>query len=60
MTTSSTQVDWHLRGEWFDVCSCKLPACSFAQEPTHGDCLFTLVWHVREGHTATPIWRASA
>lgn len=51
MTTSSTQVDWHLRGEWFDVCSCKLPCpCSFAQEPTHGDCLFTLVWHVREGH----------
>ncbi|MCV7201540.1 hypothetical protein B7435_18970 [Mycolicibacterium peregrinum] len=51
MTTASTQVDWHLRGEWFDVCSCKLPCpCSFAQEPTHGDCLFTLVWHVREGH----------
>lgn len=51
MTSSSTPVDWHLRGEWFDVCSCKLPCpCSFAQEPTHGDCLFTLVWHVREGH----------
>lgn len=46
-----SSVDWHLRGDWFDVCSCKLPCpCSFAQEPTHGDCLFTLVWHVREGH----------
>lgn len=51
MTTTSATVDWHLRGDWFDVCSCKLPCpCSFAQEPTHGDCLFTLVWHIREGH----------
>ncbi|WP_082961925.1 DUF1326 domain-containing protein [Mycobacterium sp. 852014-52144_SCH5372336] len=53
MTTTSTAVDWHLRGDWFDVCSCKLPCpCSFAQEPTHGDCLFALVWHIREGHFA--------
>lgn len=51
MTSVSPKVDWHLLGDWFDVCSCKLPCpCSFAQEPTHGDCLFTLVWHVREGH----------
>lgn len=43
--------DWHLSGDWFDVCSCKLPCpCSFAQEPTHGDCLFTLVWKISEGH----------
>ncbi|WP_308203735.1 DUF1326 domain-containing protein [Mycolicibacterium gadium] len=51
MTTTTTTIDWHLQGDWFDVCSCKLPCpCSFAQEPTHGDCLFTLVWHVRDGH----------
>ncbi|MDX1884467.1 DUF1326 domain-containing protein [Mycolicibacterium sp. 120270] len=51
MTTTTTAIDWHLQGDWFDVCSCKLPCpCSFAQEPTHGDCLFTLVWHVRDGH----------
>ncbi|MCV7302394.1 DUF1326 domain-containing protein [Mycobacterium barrassiae] len=51
MTTPTTAIDWHLQGDWFDVCSCKLPCpCSFAQEPTHGDCLFTLVWHVRDGH----------
>lgn len=51
MTTATTTVDWHLQGDWFDVCSCKLPCpCSFAQEPTHGDCLFTLVWHVRDGY----------
>jgi hypothetical protein len=51
MTTPTTTIDWHLQGDWFDVCSCTLPCpCSFAQEPTHGDCLFTLVWHVRDGH----------
>ena len=34
ITTRTT--DWHLQGDWFDVCSCKLPCpCSFAQEPTH-------------------------
>ena len=55
MTVAATpKADWHLRGEWFDVCSCKLPCpCSFAQEPTHGDCLFTLVWQIHEGHYGT-------
>ncbi|MFJ9432625.1 DUF1326 domain-containing protein [Streptomyces sp. NPDC101490] len=43
--------NWHIKGEWFDVCSCSLPCpCTFAQEPTHGSCLFTLVWHIEEGH----------
>ncbi|GHE39320.1 hypothetical protein GCM10018785_06150 [Streptomyces longispororuber] len=49
--SNGTLPDWHLRGEWFDVCSCALPCpCTFAQAPTHGDCLFTLVWQVHEGH----------
>lgn len=49
--TTPTKTDWHLCGEWFDVCSCKLPCpCSFAQAPTHGDCLFTLVWQIHDGH----------
>ncbi|MEU2562014.1 DUF1326 domain-containing protein [Streptomyces longispororuber] len=49
--SDGTLPDWHLRGEWFDVCSCALPCpCTFAQAPTHGDCLFTLVWQVHEGH----------
>ncbi|MFZ7645915.1 DUF1326 domain-containing protein, partial [Bacillus cereus] len=25
-------------------------SCTFAQEPTNGDCLFTLVWQVHEGY----------
>jgi len=50
MTATSATVDWHLRGDRFDVCSCKLPRpCSFARVLTHGDGLFTLIWHVREG-----------
>ncbi|PMB11175.1 DUF1326 domain-containing protein [Fischerella thermalis CCMEE 5273] len=50
-TQAMTDLQWHLKGEWFDVCSCKLPCpCTFAQEPTYGDCLFTLVWQVHEGH----------
>lgn len=55
MTVAATpKNDWQLRGEWFDVCSCKLPCpCSFAQEPTHGDCLFTLVWQIHEGYYGT-------
>ncbi|MDZ4878073.1 MAG: hypothetical protein CLLPBCKN_007508 [Chroococcidiopsis cubana SAG 39.79] len=49
-TQATTDVRWDLKGEWFDVCSCKLPCpCTFAQEPTYGDCLFTLVWQVHEG-----------
>lgn len=41
---------WHLRGDWFDVCSCDIPCpCYFAQPPTGGHCQGTMVWHVREG-----------
>lgn len=43
--------DWHLRGEWFDVCSRSMSCpCSFARAPTHGKCLFTLAWQLHEGH----------
>jgi hypothetical protein len=41
---------WHLSGDWFDVCKCNIPCpCYFAQAPTFGDCEGTLVWHIREG-----------
>ncbi len=51
MNDRAYAMDWHLKGEWFDVCSCALPCpCSFAQTPTYGDCLFTLVWQIHEGH----------
>ncbi|GAA3743941.1 DUF1326 domain-containing protein [Salinactinospora qingdaonensis] len=41
---------WHLQGDWFDVCSCDVPCpCYFAQPPTNGACEGTLAWHIREG-----------
>ena len=41
---------WHLEGDWFDVCRCDIPCpCEFAQPPTGGECDGILVWHVRRG-----------
>jgi len=47
-----TQVhEWHVTGDWFDVCSCSVPCpCEFAQPPTNNHCEGVLVWHIREGH----------
>ena len=42
---------WHLVGEWFDVCSCNVPCpCEFAQPPTNNHCEGVLAWHIREGN----------
>ncbi len=41
---------WHLAGDWFDVCKCTIPCpCTFAQAPSEGDCEGILAWHIREG-----------
>ena len=41
---------WHLAGDWFDVCSCSMPCpCEFAQAPTGNHCQGVLAYHVREG-----------
>lgn len=43
--------DWHVTGDWFDVCKCSIPCpCTFAQAPTTGDCDGVLAYHIREGH----------
>ena len=45
-----TVPEWHLKGEWFDVCKCSVPCpCTFAQPPTTGDCDGILAWHIDEG-----------
>ena len=53
-TVESNVVDvpqWHLAGDWFDVCNCNIPCpCTFAQPPSSGDCQGVLAWHIREGH----------
>jgi hypothetical protein len=42
---------WHVAGDWFDVCKCNLPCpCEFAQAPTYGDCEGVLAYHIRQGH----------
>src|SRR5206468_12247495 len=46
----STVPQWHLAGDWFDVCKCNIPCpCTFAQAPSEGDCEGILAWHIREG-----------
>src|SRR5262245_29215763 len=41
---------WHVVGDWFDVCNCTVPCpCTFAQAPSEGDCEGILAWHIREG-----------
>jgi hypothetical protein len=45
--------DWHVAGDWFDVCSCDIPCpCEFAQAPTNNVCEGILAWHIREGNFA--------
>jgi hypothetical protein len=45
--------NWHLRGDWFDTCKCRIPCpCTFAQPPSEGDCEGVLAWHIREGRFA--------
>ncbi|WP_262273224.1 DUF1326 domain-containing protein [Microvirga yunnanensis] len=47
----STIPEWHLSGDWFDICSCDIPCpCEFAQAPTNNACQGLLAWHIRNGH----------
>ncbi len=42
---------WHVVGDWFDVCRCDIPCpCEFAQPPTDNYCEGVLAWHISEGH----------
>lgn len=41
---------WHLKGDWFDVCRCRVPCpCTFAQAPDEDVCEGILAWHINEG-----------
>jgi hypothetical protein len=42
---------WHVVGDWFDVCRCDIPCpCGFAQPPTDNWCEGVMAYHVREGN----------
>jgi hypothetical protein len=43
--------NWQLKGDWFDVCRCRVPcACTFAQAPDEDVCEAILAWHITEGN----------
>jgi hypothetical protein len=51
MANAGSIPEWHVRGDWFDVCRCDIPCpCEFAQPPTDGWCQGVLAYHIREGH----------
>jgi len=42
---------WHVAGDWFDVCSCNIACpCTFGQPPTNNICRGVLAYRIREGH----------
>lgn len=48
---AAKKVEWALKGDWFDVCSCVLPCgCTFAQAPTDDFCSGILAWNIKRGH----------
>ncbi|WP_067804778.1 DUF1326 domain-containing protein [Actinomadura formosensis] len=50
MTETAAIPQWHVVGDWFDVCKCSIPCpCTYAQPPTFGDCDGVLAWRIREG-----------
>jgi hypothetical protein len=50
-SAASDVPQWHVVGDWFDVCRCDIPCpCEFAQAPTDNYCEGVLAWHIREGH----------
>ena len=42
---------WHVAGDWFDVCSCDIACpCIFGQPPTNNVCHGVLAYRIREGY----------
>jgi hypothetical protein len=49
--STSDVPQWHVVGDWFDVCRCDIPCpCEFAQPPTDNWCEGVLAWNIREGN----------
>lgn len=43
--------NWHVEGDWFDVCSCNIACpCEFAQPPTNNVCYGVLAYRIRDGY----------
>ena len=52
MASTTTNIPrWKVSGDWFDVCKCNIPCpCTFAQDPTYGDCDGVLAYHIKNGY----------
>jgi len=52
MTEEASNIpEWHISGDWFDVCSCNSPCpCTFAQPPTGNHCEVLWAYRIKEGH----------
>jgi len=51
IATASGGIEWHIAGEWFDVCSCNSPCpCTFAQPPTNNHCEVLWAYRINSGH----------
>lgn len=47
----SDVLNWHIQGDWFDVCNCDVGCpCEFGSDPTPGYCEATMGWIIREGY----------
>ncbi|HEV8063699.1 MAG TPA: DUF1326 domain-containing protein, partial [Acidimicrobiales bacterium] len=56
MAKETSQLDWRVRGSYFEACNCEAicPCRSVGGRPggpsTYGECFGALSWHVQEGH----------
>lgn len=51
IATTRGGTEWHIAGEWFDVCSCNSPCpCTFAQPPTNNHCEVLWAYRINSGH----------
>lgn len=43
--------EWHIKGDWFDECTCNAPCpCTFAQPPTGNHCEVLWAYRITQGH----------
>jgi hypothetical protein len=53
-SSAAATPEWHITGEWLDVCSCNSPCpCTYAQPPTGNHCEVLWAYRINEGHYGT-------
>jgi hypothetical protein len=50
-TQDSEGIQWHIAGDWWDMCNCAIGCpCNFGSDPTLGYCEAVLIWLIRDGN----------